>query len=187
MLRAVRHTFFGLSIALVILLAGAAARSFFAYDRAEWDVLTDLGGPWRRAWTRVESNVGRFEVHVVRETRTSRAQYDAMRATAKPFRFYQRGGRHTMPTVNGWLRTLGIYGEIQNRPEHFSVRLIVPYWLPIGVLLVWPVWRLYRRARPKRGAEGTCAGCGYDLRASVGRCPECGAALEPTGPSSAAR
>ena len=51
----------------------------------------------------------------------------------------------------------------------------VPYWapmiltaIPAGVVLTRTV-RRFGRAR-----RGLCAGCGYDLRATTGRCPECG-------------
>jgi hypothetical protein len=40
------------------------------------------------------------------------------------------------------------------------------------------VVRRRRRARARRRA-GLCVACGYDLRASVGRCPECGAIEDP--------
>lgn len=79
---------------------------------------------------------------------------------------------------------------------------LAPIWLPLSFIVYQPVltlatamiaavyvpvaigtaaWRWHfekRRLAADRRAAGQCAGCGYDLRASAGLCPECGA--EPT-------
>jgi uncharacterized OB-fold protein len=45
--------------------------------------------------------------------------------------------------------------------------------LPLSILpATWFVKRLRQR---RLAGAGRCAKCGYDLRASPGRCPECGA------------
>jgi hypothetical protein len=54
----------------------------------------------------------------------------------------------------------------------------VPIWVPTLVLTVPAVW-LTRRWRPPR-APGMCSTCGYDLRATPGRCPECGTVPPPS-------
>ena len=49
----------------------------------------------------------------------------------------------------------------------------VPHWLPIVALAIMTC----RAARSRiRRAPGCCAICGYDLRATPDRCPECGTA-----------
>jgi hypothetical protein len=57
--------------------------------------------------------------------------------------------------------------------------LVLPWWLFAAVGAVLPAigmvrWRRGHRAR-RRAARGLCVACGYDLRASAGACPECGA------------
>jgi hypothetical protein len=55
--------------------------------------------------------------------------------------------------------------------------ITIPYWLAILLCfplpLVW-LWRIPHRRRAYHRAHGLCLHCGYDLRASTGKCPECG-------------
>jgi hypothetical protein len=63
--------------------------------------------------------------------------------------------------------------------EHAGWALFFPHWSIVVVGSILPaVWLLNCfRKRNRRGA-GFCAECGYDLRATPDRCPECGRAVE---------
>lgn len=60
----------------------------------------------------------------------------------------------------------------------FGVEVWVPCWflalLTMGLPLWWLKQALHRRRRRRSAALGLCQQCGYDLRASKERCPECG-------------
>jgi hypothetical protein len=51
----------------------------------------------------------------------------------------------------------------------------VPHWLLLLAFAALPAVRVTRHVRAaRREKSGLCASCGYDLRATPGRCPECG-------------
>jgi hypothetical protein len=58
--------------------------------------------------------------------------------------------------------------------------LVVPLWFVVAVLGCLPACRFYVAYRRQRIRKlGLCARCGYDLRATPERCPECGEAAMP--------
>jgi hypothetical protein len=53
--------------------------------------------------------------------------------------------------------------------------VIVPYWMPAALFATAPApWGIAYRRHRRRQRAGHCPTCGYDLRATPDRCPECG-------------
>jgi hypothetical protein len=78
---------------------------------------------------------------------------------------------------------LGHFGAtaFDGRPKDELFRgaavVMLPAWVPIVLLGIAPVFAVRRAMRRwrRRAKIGRCAKCGYDLRATPDRCPECGA------------
>jgi hypothetical protein len=85
-------------------------------------------------------------------------------------------GLDLSPKVMGFGLARGFWGER-------SFCLTVPIWVPLLIVALLParaVWLMRKAAIARwRRAHGLCPACGYDLRASSDRCPECGAAVDP--------
>ncbi len=72
-----------------------------------------------------------------------------------------------------------VTGERWNDYHH---GLFMPGWFLICGFGILPARLLIRSLRHRRsGLAGHCGVCGYDLRASFERCPECGTTIIPVG------
>ena len=71
----------------------------------------------------------------------------------------------------------GFRFSARGKPPHHRPVASLPLWLPLMLLSVMPVRWYMRRRRGLR--PGLCPACGYDLRATPDRCPECGAGVGP--------
>jgi hypothetical protein len=71
------------------------------------------------------------------------------------------------PTGCGFLCTTAFHEEV--------TVVTVPYWWAVLAASLMPGLWVARHRLPPPGL-GLCPSCGYDLRATPGRCPECGSA-----------
>lgn len=113
-----------------------------------------------------------------------------------------------------WAHTLAQPNRPPLNGEFWQVFLVTegaaPVWLPVSLCIYRPAltdevlgmagvyllsalitwWLLFRLARRRlerrRVAAGLCGRCGYDIRATPQRCPECGQTVTPA-PIAAAR
>jgi hypothetical protein len=88
-------------------------------------------------------------------------------------------GSGTIQFVRG-LATVNSFPLREDRLTCLSV--VLPAWFLVCLLGILPayVWTSHFLTTRKRRRMGLCPKCGYDLRATPDRCPECGTVI-PTG------
>ena len=80
-----------------------------------------------------------------------------------------RGFETIYLTDDNWLPSVGRFT--------FGSVLVVPFWIPVASLLVYPAIAFIRGPllRWRRRRKGLCLKCGYNLTGNEsGKCPECG-------------
>jgi hypothetical protein len=92
----------------------------------------------------------------------------------------QTGSDWTGRELRGF-RMIGIqFGGMQGRTGDKVWNLRLPCWLLVAATLVLPLLFARRHwTERQRQLGNACPTCGYDLRATPERCPECGTAIGP--------
>jgi len=72
------------------------------------------------------------------------------------------------------LGSFALYNK--DTPRWRAIGLIIPFWL-IGLFWALATWLVWKPSGKTKFGE-FCPQCGYDLRVSERRCPECGAPID---------
>ena len=151
------------SLLLCAATAGVAVRSYWVCETFVYNSSLDGGGRARAHVVDVvfgAATFGRSDLEV------------AGRAYGPGFKHETRSAREVNDPREGWRRWLGF----EFRRESGWTTLTLPLWLFAAVCSIAPArWVLLRRRDRRRRRGLLCVDCGYDLRGSPGRCPECGA------------
>jgi 4-amino-4-deoxy-L-arabinose transferase-like glycosyltransferase len=174
-----------LSLLLCAATAALWARSYFVSDALFRQFFTEPDDT--AAWTQDVVHVGRGGIGFARVVQTvdwypNDAYGEAMRRRVFPPVAPHRVASPTSPSFDVPPRdpTLGFrldwYRLKRGNKQVGLFEWILPLWCPFLLFLAGPTlraWR-WRRERTLRRRVGFCRGCGYDLRATPDRCPECG-------------
>ncbi len=159
-------------VSLVLCVAAAVlwARSLYVSD---WVVLIHRHAPMQTSGAGAATWNGLFSLQA---TLKGKSDYGDPRDTLFQYNRQPTGGPMVYPFDRSAARWVGFGGTW--RSGHFL--LIVPVWaivLVSGAAAILSWWRARQVRKARR--MGLCPACGYDLRASPDRCPECGVLPKP--------
>jgi hypothetical protein len=164
------------SLALCVATAVLWVRSYWRTDQSYWDRGPDLAYGLRSAkgWVTWRREVGPRRVLGVPTTRPGADFGAGLNELWRRGAFGLRADESEL--------TLWVDGTVNARgAKTLAVR--VAYGWPMALTsvpaLAYLAFRLRARTRCRRIADGLCPACGYDLRATPGRCPECGTIPAP--------
>lgn len=170
-----KRTFFNV-LTCVALLVWLAIVTFWYRSYSRCDVLMHQSGPADRAAVTSEFGKLVFELEAPQH------------AAIQPGWVYFGN-----PLPRRWNQPPGLLGftAYHTATQHYILLpptpvkgITIPYWFlacaTSALPLLWLAGNCHRRIIRRRNLRGLCPACGYDLRASSDRCPECGGAVVRT-------
>jgi len=183
-----RHLFTLCSALSLLLFVAASARWVRSYWLSDTIVWRHADGVRSGQTARGSVAVELFSFAGDRQTKPgdgSRIQYQRTEASAPVNSLLDLDAEQGDSVVDWHWHGVDWY-EIQNALRgHRYAQFVVPFWCIVaatGLLpLAWTKGRLRSRLRARRERRfGLCPSCGYDIRATPHRCPECGVSLGAT-------
>jgi hypothetical protein len=175
-----------LSLLLCVAVAVLWVRSVYAYDVLTFVRDADGGSAWVRRLLDFRSLRGGLAIGYYRSRMTDAEGVASFRrsAPAEPRVLHTSEPPRPYPLGDGadpagrWAHWLGFQLAQRNiglsrRSDVWHSTLVFPYWAPTALCSIVPLLWLRRRFWHTVPA-GHCQSCGYDLRETQQRCPECG-------------
>ena len=165
-------------VSLVLCMATCVlwVRSYWIHDGFQWYRSRSEGFEWAS----LIATQGRI---VISAERDNRFLTDISPPPESDSYFRAEGSKEpewSISPLSTWRCAGLVYGRQSDVAEYPEVRieLIIPSWMPVVAAAIALACNLFRYTRGfvkgRRRDRGRCPSCGYDLRATLDRCPECG-------------
>lgn len=189
-MRRVGHILLLVPVLLTAATLGLWVRSYGTYDTLAWSRWRNTAGQYDGVAYNLLSGRGVIGLSSIRLQ-----AFPAVAASRNSMGWSRGSGKaedFALPKDTRWERIgFGRY-ELSSQVSGVgdasvaSTTWWVPHWF-LAMLFVLPVALWFAISRPlrarRRRASGQCVRCGYDLRASTDRCPECGTPIPIRGTS----